>query len=335
MIEELGGYKVHPIASLFPMIPDDELQALADDIKANGQRENIVLMPMGPETEEYWLVDGRNRFRACEMAGVEPQYGMDNRYFGEPDLIGPWIISHNLHRRHLTASQRAAIAVEYEKRLAIEAAARQRAGKPVEAGGRASDLAGELLGVSGRTVRDAKFVAEHDPGLFERVRAGEVSASLAASSIRESDSKRNTGDNIRRKFACDGDDGWETLFRTVTNGLKNLAEDENPERRRRLESQLNLIKETIKGIDRGETVGSGRGEYSDRLNGSQMILELAIDLEQTAKHFRSVNPSTVSRDDLREMDAIQRSYNDIDRTFRDVFIPKIIADSIAEESGES
>ena len=39
--EWIGEYPVHPVASLFPMIGDDALNALAEDIKKNGQREPI------------------------------------------------------------------------------------------------------------------------------------------------------------------------------------------------------------------------------------------------------------------------------------------------------
>ncbi|MGA3063795.1 MAG: ParB/Srx family N-terminal domain-containing protein [Methylocystis sp.] len=67
----------HPTAALFPMMADDKLAELAADIKANGLKEPIVL-------EQYWfgergtprrrIVDGRARYAACLMAGVEPVF---------------------------------------------------------------------------------------------------------------------------------------------------------------------------------------------------------------------------------------------------------------------
>jgi ParB-like chromosome segregation protein Spo0J len=57
---------VHPIADLFPMMTDEELADLAADIKANGLLHPIVV------DKEGALIDGRNRARACEIAGVEP-----------------------------------------------------------------------------------------------------------------------------------------------------------------------------------------------------------------------------------------------------------------------
>jgi ParB-like chromosome segregation protein Spo0J len=57
---------VHPIADLFPMMTDEELANLAADIKANGLIHPIVVDKDGV------LLDGRNRDRACEIAGIEP-----------------------------------------------------------------------------------------------------------------------------------------------------------------------------------------------------------------------------------------------------------------------
>ena len=51
-----GGVEFHEIANAFPMMPESELQALADDIAANGLQEMIV-------EYEGKILDGRNRFR--------------------------------------------------------------------------------------------------------------------------------------------------------------------------------------------------------------------------------------------------------------------------------
>ena len=198
--EYINDIPVHPVASLFPMIGDEELQALADDIKANGQREKIMCAYLDEEMlDDLVVIDGRNRFKACQIAGVEPEF--TTNYLLGPDDIGPWIMSHNRHRRHMSKTQMACVAVEYEKWLAVEAKKRQveagevyGRGKVVEnlpqpnseSASRASDEAGAMLGVSGRTVRDAKYVANNDPEVFEKMRRNEITASAAAKRIRES-----------------------------------------------------------------------------------------------------------------------------------------------------
>lgn len=199
--ERLGEYPVHPVASLFPMIDDVALRELADDIKANGQREPIVIAYLDEvKMGEPVIIDGRNRFKACELAGVEPSFRND--YVIEPDEIGPWIMSHNRHRRHMSKSQMAAVAVEYEKWLAVEAKKRQLAALKQNAGGtvpenlperqhkkdrskESAEQAGEMLGVAGRSVRDAKYVAQNDPEAFKRVRDGRQAVSAAAREIRD------------------------------------------------------------------------------------------------------------------------------------------------------
>lgn len=94
----------HPIAGLFPLIPQAELNELAESIQRSGQRDDIVLF-------EGMILDGRNRFRACAIAGVKPR----TRIF-DPKKDGPsplrFVLDLNLSRRHLSTSQRAAIAAE-------------------------------------------------------------------------------------------------------------------------------------------------------------------------------------------------------------------------------
>lgn len=91
--------KVHPVADLFPMLSDDELSELAEDIKANGQVHPIVTATIdGEET----LIDGRNRLAACELAGIEPRFTSLNGH----DPVS-FILSTNVQRRHLTKSQTA------------------------------------------------------------------------------------------------------------------------------------------------------------------------------------------------------------------------------------
>ena len=90
----------HEYAALFPMLPDAELQSLANDIRDNGLETPIV-------TLEGAILDGRNRHRACEIAGVSPRF---EEYTGKDPM--QFVISHNLHRRHLTESQRGMVAAK-------------------------------------------------------------------------------------------------------------------------------------------------------------------------------------------------------------------------------
>lgn len=118
---------IHPAATLFPMLHDAELDELAADIREHGQLEPIVIF-------NEKILDGRNRFEACRRASVEPK----TRVLPSCDSPTAFVISANLHRRHLNPTQRAACAVEALPLFRAEADARQRAGKSAggDAGGR-------------------------------------------------------------------------------------------------------------------------------------------------------------------------------------------------------
>ncbi len=92
--------KNHPFAELFPMLSDIELKPLIADIQKNGLIEPIT-------TYGDKILDGRNRYRACELAGVVPAL---TPFVGDDAKALDLVVSKNLHRRHLNASQRAMVA---------------------------------------------------------------------------------------------------------------------------------------------------------------------------------------------------------------------------------
>ena len=58
MAESIGGYLVHPVASKFPLLSEEEATDLRESIKQYGQREPIKV------TKDKVLIDGRNRLLA-------------------------------------------------------------------------------------------------------------------------------------------------------------------------------------------------------------------------------------------------------------------------------
>ena len=91
-------YVDHPLAAVFPMMETKDREELVQDILRHGLREPILLF-------EGKILDGRNRYRACQEAGVEPSFEM---YEGNDPLA--YIVSANLRRRHLDTGQRAMVA---------------------------------------------------------------------------------------------------------------------------------------------------------------------------------------------------------------------------------
>src|SRR5437879_3857193 len=88
----------HPVADICPQMNPADYQKLKADIGKNGLREEIVLY-------NGQILDGRHRYRACIETGSEPKF---RKYEGD-DPVG-FVLSMNLHRRHLNPSQRAMIA---------------------------------------------------------------------------------------------------------------------------------------------------------------------------------------------------------------------------------
>jgi hypothetical protein len=91
-------YKVHPAAEVFEMLSSDEIDALGDDISANGLK---VSLDFQRKAEKDILLDGRNRLEAMERAGLSCDVV---RRYVEGDPVAH-IVSLNLKRRHLTKEQ--------------------------------------------------------------------------------------------------------------------------------------------------------------------------------------------------------------------------------------
>ncbi len=152
------SYPSHPLAEIFPMIPEADRKLLADDIVTFGQRDAIILL-------EGMVLDGRNRQWACEFAQIEPVY---EEYTGDDPLN--FVLSKNLHRRHLSESQRALVAasiVDWERGINQTTAGSTNL---------STRRAAEKLSISEMSVKSAKRIHEHGaPELIEAIRTGKVS----------------------------------------------------------------------------------------------------------------------------------------------------------------
>jgi hypothetical protein len=105
--------RYHEVANIFPLMTGDDFEALKADIAANGQREPIWLHPDGS------IIDGRNRHRACVELDIAPEFHTWNE---QGSLVG-FVVSLNLHRRHLEVGQRGMIGLTVKPMIAAEIAA--------------------------------------------------------------------------------------------------------------------------------------------------------------------------------------------------------------------
>lgn len=211
---DYGPYKVHPLADAFPLIEGEEFDQLVDDVRRNGLGNPIVL-----SADETTIVDGRNRYRACDAAMVDPVFRPLPASFKEEQIVD-FIVSENVHRRHMSTGQRAMLALKVESayaeiarqrqaeaaRRAAEVSNRTRHSLPanqafdpfstddlitdsdrqVEAdlpqptrAPQARDRAAKALGTSGRAVQQAKRVNAAAPDLAAKVQSGALALDAA------------------------------------------------------------------------------------------------------------------------------------------------------------
>jgi len=153
----------HAIADIFPMMSAAEFAGLRDDIEANGLREAIWVY-------EDKILDGRNRFNACQELGIKPRY---RTWKGDGEPLD-FVVSLNLHRRHLSESQRGMVA----GRLATLPAHRPELSTSIDV--LTQEEAASKLNVGIATVQRARKVLDQGtPELIEAVDSGLIAVSQA------------------------------------------------------------------------------------------------------------------------------------------------------------
>jgi len=180
----------HEIANIFPMMSEEEYKALLEDMRQNGQLEPIIVY-------EDKILDGRNRYKACLELGLKPKM-ID--FSGNNPLS--FVISKNLKRRHLTASQQAVIALQVLPMLEEEAKKREAIGhfnapqyknKPGSElvhyldKGKATEKAAELFGINSHYIADAKMIAQKAPEKLDEILAGEKTIKEAVKEVKRAE----------------------------------------------------------------------------------------------------------------------------------------------------
>jgi len=183
------------------MLSDEELQALADDIRAHGLKEPVT-------TFEGKILDGRNRAAACLIAGVELS---TVAFEGSRDEALAFSWSKNRRRRQLDSSQ-SAIAEARRARLSQEYAAEvERMKAEAQKGkggdrkspeakekinvdenfhidpnaGRVRDIRAKAAGTNGSYIQIADKIEAERPDVGERILKGELTIPAAQKLIRE------------------------------------------------------------------------------------------------------------------------------------------------------
>jgi hypothetical protein len=175
----------HPAANLFPLLGEADLTLLANDIAEHGQHDDII-------TLDGAILDGRNRYRACELRNIAPRF---KEWDGKGGSPLNYVISKNLTRRHLNTAQRGMIAgriANLENCQHVDVA-RKRAAKGIPVAAKTEIIitipqAAKMLNVSEETVNHARQVLRHcAPQDVQAIDEGRMSISRAFESIKVRD----------------------------------------------------------------------------------------------------------------------------------------------------
>ena len=155
-------YPIHPAADAFPMIGSGALTELSQDIRKNGLLEPVKLW-------QGQILDGRNRSKACEIACVEPRY--EEVVTSDPVA---YVISANIHRRHLTTQQRAAVGAELANMTKQDTLKQNTTDVSNDTTEKVStQQAADMMDVSKASVDRAKKRMKDDPAAHEAAKRGE------------------------------------------------------------------------------------------------------------------------------------------------------------------
>ena len=180
----------HPLANVFPLMTGREFDDLCRDIERSGLQQLIVL-------HKSQVLDGRNRWRACLATDTKPKF---KEYKGKDPLA--FVISANLHRRHLSESQRSLIAA----RMATQKRGARTDLHLPQICGMSQTEAASHLNVSVRSLQHARKVLRHgSKQLIKDVQGGKLTVSKASAKVDQAVSRRAKVKAARRS-AADGKD---------------------------------------------------------------------------------------------------------------------------------
>lgn len=202
---------IHPAADLFPMMSEEELRELADDIAEHGLIHPIVVDDQGQ------LIDGRNRLKACEIAKVEPRFEKLNGYHPLA-----YIVSANLERRNLTKGQQAmALAMIYP-----EPEKRGRGNKSEARKGL------ETEPFSKARLSQARSVLHYSRALAESVIKGAVSLDAALAQVEAAKRQAESAEGKLARIQKDAPDLAERVSDTTLalDEALTLLQDYEPDR---------------------------------------------------------------------------------------------------------
>ena len=154
----MDTYKFHDIANMYPMAMPSEFELLKQSIKDKGQKQPIIIY-------DNKILDGRNRYKACQELSIEPIYEVINV---TDDEALDYSIELNSGRRNLDKSQKAMVGAYSIIKSRLNGSNKIKI----------SD-ASKVYGVSDKYIKDALFILDNNEKVAQQVFDGLESVSSA------------------------------------------------------------------------------------------------------------------------------------------------------------
>jgi len=230
----------HPASEIFPMMSDEQYAEFKEDVRKHGLQSTGLLF-------EGKILDGRNRYKVATELGIEMIWSEleaeDNEGFDPIE----YVLTHNLHRRHLDASQRAIVAAK----LATKKHGGNRKSSDQELN-LSLDSAAKQLNVSVASVKSAKKVqAKGSDEVNAAVAQGKLPVSVAAKLV--------TAEPDKKKQSKILDHGADWVKQAVAADEWKDVDDHEPD----------STPEKKKGTD-------GRSTYKNNASACMQFAQMAI-----------------------------------------------------------
>ena len=163
---------IHPYADCYPMISGDAWLDFVQSISASNGPVQPLIIWKDEDRDKLWLVDGRNRFKACQDLSINlDDHHVRYMQFNNDEEVRSFIIQVNNDRRQMSKQQRTAVALdmmEVQKELgrAIQQMYLKKGDSPVlqnfakRSSHDSRDIVAQELGVNRGEIMQAKIIQD-------------------------------------------------------------------------------------------------------------------------------------------------------------------------------
>ena len=168
-IEKLHPFENHP----YKVQDNEEMEALAESIKAHGVVSPIIVRPLENTTDEYEIISGHRRVMASRKAGITEIPALIVSL--DRDAAAIVLVDSNLHREHILPSEKA-----FAYKMKLEAMKHQGwrsdlTSPQVVAKSRTTEMVGEDAGTSKDTIKRYIRLTNLIPEILQYVDEGRIS----------------------------------------------------------------------------------------------------------------------------------------------------------------